>query len=272
MEDDQVALQKIFEHDTKMARLSKILSSITIFLVVVFLASLGVFTHIVMDMSSDMYKKYIHDTKEITISKDEIKSANSWERLPINERKEILRKRFYEIIKYYTIESQDNQKMGDEQILNAFNVYFNCITEINSVNFFLPLAYMKVTTNFNPNFSAEYKYGIAWLYIKQGLNIANLPLMKNSSTFRLSYKGKTTITNPEEAMRLLIAKMDDLMKTFNNREDWVILSLFLGEYEVIKNYWKNGEGKIPDSFYKKGEMKEILNYYYAFKNWKIIPN
>jgi len=246
-----------------------------IFYIVTCLVFIGIITLLTFEVKkviSDMYNTYINNTREIIFSKENIETANNWERLPLNEKKERLRKRYYEIIKYYTINIPDNQKMNDEQIINTFNSYFDCINAVRTVNFFLPLAYIKAMTNFNPNYSEHYQYGLGWFYEKEGATFSNLQLVRSSEIFNVAYKGRISLQNPYEAIRLVVARMDDLMKTFDNREDWIILSMLQNEYIVIDKYWENGEGKIPDSFYKDGKLKEILNYYYAFKNWQIIPN
>ena len=59
------------------------------------------------------------------------------------------------------------------------------------------------------------------------------------------------------------------MITFNNREDWVLLALFTDEYQVIRDYWDEGAGAIPDEYYEEGQLAEALKYYHAFRNWKI---
>ena len=126
-------------------------------------------------------------------------------------------------------------------------------------------------TNFNPNHDREWKYGISAFYIKQGEALSNLPLVKGNENFNVAYKGRITLQNPSEAIKLLVARIDDLMTTFNNREDWVVLSLLRNEYDIIDKYWEDGKGAIPDSFYREGEMAEILRYFNAFRNFRLIP-
>jgi hypothetical protein len=239
-------------------------------LTIIFIVTI-VFGIISMNRISDvMYKTYINQTREIIHSQKDIEDANSWERLPVNERKEKLRSRYYEIIKYYTNEVPQNQKMNDDQMLTSFNAYYNAVYGINSVNFFLPLAYLKARTNFNPTFNDGYQIGIASLFVKEGADIANLPVVKELPAFQVAYKGAETLQNPVESLKLLIARLDDLLKTFNNREDWAILSLLNhSEYDIIAKYWQDGKGEIPEKLYKDGPLANTLDYYYAFKNWKI---
>lgn len=251
-----------------MHRMTRILAILVGVFIIVIVMNIG-FNKMLAD---NMYKTYINNTKEIILSKDSIEASNSWERLPINERKELLRRKFYEIIKFYTNDVTQNQKMSDAQTITSFNAYYNCINAVSSVNFFLPLAYMKVKTNFNPIFVQEdARYGIVPFYNKEGANIASLSLVRENANFQVAFKGKETLQNPVESFKLLIAKMDDLMKTFNNREDWVILALLTNEYDVIAKYWQDGKGEIPEKLYTTGDMRSILNYYYAFKNLQIIP-
>ena len=243
------------------------------FLVVIFIIATGVGLFFFKKTSDDMYRTYIANTQTIVQSKQEIQEANSWERLAINDRKEKLRARYYEIIKYYTIEVPLNQKMSDEQMNASFNAYFDCIYAVNSVNFFLPIAYMKVKTNFNPNFvSNQYQYGIGDLLVYTGKNVASFSTVRDNLMFQVVYSGRTTLQNPVESMKLLVAYMDDLMKTFNNREDWVIFAMLTNTEDVLSKYWNNGDGAIPDNYYKTGDLRDILNFYDAFKNWKIIAN
>jgi len=254
----------------------KILFGIIAFLVAGFITSVSLIAGYGVKefrrMSADMYTTYIRDTKEILISRNEIEAADSWERLPINEQKERLRERYYTILRYYTVEIPENQKLNDEQIIESFNIFFDCIYAVKSVNFFLPVAYMKIMTNFNPNFENNYRYGIAWLLETQGENAANLLTVRESDSFRVAYKGKQTLDNQNEAIKLLIARMDNLMKKFNNREDWVIWAMLDGEDTIIQKYWENGNGTIPDELYHDSKLGEILDYYYMFKNWKVVPN
>jgi len=243
------------------------------FLVSIFVLAMAMGFYFFKKTSDDMYKTYIANTQTIVQSKQEIQDANSWERLVLNDRKEKLRSRWYEIIRYYTIEVPVNQKMSDEQILASFNSYFDCIYAINSVNFFLPIAYMKVRTNFNPNFTSQfYQYGIASLLVYTGRIVSNLFVVRDKTMFQVAYSGRVTLQNPVESLKLLVAYMDDLMKIFDNREDWVLFAMLTNTEDVISKHWNDGKGAIPDTIYKVGDLRDILNYYYAFKNWKIISN
>ena len=250
--------------------IQRLVSTIVV-LVVVFVTAMGLGIYLNKKSLDIVYKNYIANTKEIINSQNKIETANSWERLSINERKEKLRSRFYEILKYYTVDAQQNQRMSDDQMLSAFESYNDTIYAVNSVNFFLPIAYAKIKTNFNPSYNNNYQYGISALFTVEGQQISNLPIVKDNPAFQVAYKGKETLQNPVESLKLLVARMDDLMKTFNNREDWVIMALLNhDENAIISKYWQEGKGEIPDSYYKSGELKDILEYYYAFKDWKII--
>jgi len=216
-----------------------------------------------------MYVTYIRNTEEIIVAKSNIELANSWERLPENQRKERLREQYFKIVRYYTNAVPDEQRMSSEQIMDTFNRMWNCTKRMPTINFFLPAAYMKVATNYNPVYNVKYKRGIAALYDKSARAIANLPLVKSDPIFKVEYKGTKTLYNPDQAIALLIARIDDLMTTFNNREDWTILALYLNEYTVIEKYWDEGKGAIPDKLYETGALAETLKYYYAFKAWQI---
>jgi hypothetical protein len=247
------------------------LVGIMVALIIVFVTAMGLGVYFNKRTAEALYNNYMENTREIIDSRSQIETANSWERLSVNERKEKLRSRFYEIIKYYTVTSPLSQKMSDEQLLLAFNTYYDAIYTVNSVNFFLPLAYIRVKTNYNPSYSDNYQTGISGFFTVEGQQIANLPIVKENQALRVAYKGKETLQNPTESLRLLIARMDDLMRTFNNREDWVILALLNhDENQIIAKYWEDGKGEIPETNYKSGDMKNILEYYYAFKNWQIV--
>ena len=246
------------------------LTAVIALLVTVFVGTMGLSIYLNKKTADILYKNYIANTREIINSQDKIAAANSWERLPINERKEKLRSRFYEIIKYYTVAIPQNQKMSDEQMLSAFDAYYSAIYTVNSVNFFFPLAYLKVRTNYNPTFSSGYQWGIAGFFTVEAQKFANLPIVKENVNFQVAFKGRETLQNPIESLKLLIARTDDLMKTFNNREDWVILALINhDENAIIDKYWQDGKGEIPEALYKKGDLKDVLDYYYCFKDWKI---
>lgn len=248
---------------------------IVIGVVALFIGTLGLYTLMFKRVSDDMYNTYINNTKQIILQKEEVEAANAWERMPVGQQEEILRRKYIEIVTYYTTNVPENQKLSEKQMLDTFNVLYDCTSVAKSVNFFLPVAYMKAQTNLNPNFkNSNFQFGIAWFLEKEGKNISNLPIVTNphpDNPFRVAYKGTTTLRNPSESMKLLVAKMDDLMATFNNREDWVILSLIKNEYWVIDEFWEGGKGQIPDEYYEKGSLAEVLKYYSAFRNLKIVP-
>jgi hypothetical protein len=128
---------------------------------------------------------------------------------------------------------------------------------------------MRVASNFNPIYNREYKYGLGAFFNKTGETIANLKLVREDPAFQLTYSGIETLRMPTESIKLIVARMDDLMVTFNNRIDWVLLSIFTNEYDVIDRYWDGGDGAIPDEFYKEGELAEALKYFDSFRNWTI---
>jgi hypothetical protein len=218
---------------------------------------------------NEMKKTYLHESERILVARDRMEATNAWESLPVNQRKEKLREFTYSMINYYTNITPVEQKMNDDQLNTFFEQVWTCTSEVPSINFFLPLAYLKVATNFNPVYNVAYKHGIAAFYLKTGERIANLPLIRNDKFFQTVYKGSDTLNNPSESAKLLIARIDDLMQTFNNREDWVLLALLTDEYNVIANYWKDGQGAIPDSLYTHGDLADAEKYYHAFKNWQI---
>lgn len=270
-DSDVKALQKVLQIDSfnKIFGPSKTVIIIFIAVVVLFIGTVATVGYFANRTINEMHREYIRDTEQIILTRRNIELANSWERLPINQQRERLIDQYYTIVKYYTNSVTDNQKMNDDQVVASFNVLWDCTTRIPSINFFLPIAYMKVATNFNPVYNVDWKRGIAAFYIKGGEAVANLPLVRNDQSFQTAYKGVETLNNPNEAIKLLVARIDDLMTTFNNRVDWVVLALYTNEYDVISKYWKGGEGKIPDDFYKKGPVAETLDYYYSFKNWQI---
>lgn len=269
-DEDTRLLQKWLKMDPdKMIKTIKnlvIVFSSVLILNIVFMISIGLFSN---NTIRDMYREYISNTEDVILTRSEIDLANQWERLPVNQRKERLRAQYYEIVRYYTNNIPPEQKMNDDQILESFNQLWICIQRLPHVNFFFPVAYMKVASNYNPVSNVAWKRGIASFYSKMGERIANLHLARTDPVFQTVYKGIETLNNPTESIKLLIVRIDDLMSTFNNREDWVILSLFTNEYDVIDKYWEGGDGKIPDELYEKGELAETLKYFYAFKNWQI---
>jgi hypothetical protein len=270
-DSDIELLQKVFKMDSfeALTKPNKTLMATLIVLICVFILTIGVGIFAVNRIIKDMYKEYVHNTEEIIKAKSDIELSNSWERLPDSQRRERLKTQYYEIVRYYTNNLPPQQKMSDEQIQASFNTLWSCTTRIPSINFFLPIAYMKVATNFNPIFDVEWKRGIASFYTNMGSQIANLPLVRNDIVFQTVFKGSETLNNPSDAIKLLVARIDDLMTTFNGRTDWILLSLFANEYEVIAKYWKGGSGVIPDSLYRSGQLADALMYYQSFKNWQI---
>jgi len=217
----------------------------------------------------EMHNTYIKNTDEIIKVRSEQEISNAWERKPENEKREMLKAQYTEIITYYTVNTDDKYKMSSQQIDMTFNQLYNCLKSVPRINFFMSVAYMKVATNFNPVYNRDWKFGLAAFYNKTGETICNLPRIKTDEVFFTVWKGLQTLNRPEEAIKLLVARVDDLMLTFNNREDWVFLALFTNEYDVINKYWKGSEGRIPDELYREGDLAEVLRYYYSFKNWQI---
>jgi hypothetical protein len=243
---------------------------VIICLVATFIIAIALFFVFYKQSVDTLNKMYMEQTRQIVNSQKGVDEANSWERLPVQERKEKLRGKFHEIFEYYTTDVPQNQKMSNQQLDDAFEVYYTAISATPSVNFFLPLAFWKVKTNFNPTFFDNYQVGINGFYSKEGADVANLPLNKDNPAFQVAYHGAETLQNPSEAMKLMVARVDDLMRTFNNREDWVILALLNhSEYDIIAKYWNNGTGSIPANNYKTGPMADVLRFYYAFKDWTI---
>lgn len=220
-------------------------------------------------VTNEMRATYIHETESLINARQDIELANAWERLPVGQRKERLREQYFQVVRYYTNSTPEEQKMSDDQINESFNQLFLATERVPSINFFLPVAYMRVATNFNPVYNQAYRRGIAAFFLREAEQVANLQLVREDPVFMTAYRGVETVNNPQESIKLLVARIDDLMKIFNNREDWVLLALFTNEYEVIENYWDGGEGQIPDELYVSGNLAEALEYFYAFKNWQI---
>jgi hypothetical protein len=270
-DEDIKVLQKVLQIEgfNKLFKTSKAPMIIFIVLCFVFVITEVATVYFANKVIREMYREYVRNTEEIIKTKSDIELANSWERLPINQRKERLREQYFEIIRYYTNNITPEQKINDDQIQSTFNVVFDCTTRVPSINFFLPVAYMKVATNFNPIYDREYKKGISAFYLKTGQTVANLPLVRTDTAFQTVFKGLETLNNPNEAIKLLVARIDDLMVTFSGRADWVLLSLFTNEYDVISKYWDGGNGKIPDNLYSDGDLADSLMYFQSFKNWQI---
>ena len=221
------------------------------------------------NVTNEMRTTYIQETESLINARQSIELANAWERLPVGQRKERLREQYFQLVRYYTNSTPDEQKMSDEQINDSFNQLWLATERVPSINFFLPVAYMKVATNFNPVYNQDFRRGIGAFFLREAEQVANLQIVREDPVFMTAYRGIETVNNPQEAIKLLVARIDDLMKVFNNREDWIILAMFTNEYEVIEDFWEGGEGQIPDQLYISGKLSECLEYYYAFKNWQI---
>lgn len=267
--DDSAVLQKLLEMDSNRYGISKpwlvgFISVLIIFSVVVVLGTI-----FYVKTTNQMHETYIRNVEEIILSRSEIRATNDWERLPEEQRRSMLREQYFTIVRYYTNSIPEEQRMSDAQILDTFNELWRTTEKIPSINFFLPVAYMKAATNFNPLYNTEFKRGVAGFYLRTIETTINLPLIQDDPIFRTAYRGSETANNPVDMIKVLVARIDSLMSTFRNREDWVILALFTNEYDVIANYWNDGEGAIPDELYRDSDLAETLRYYYAFKNWQI---
>lgn len=262
---DTELLQHILQTDTVPKRLTRAFTAT----VVIFILVVGFGSYFVVNTMQEMHSTYIRNTEDIIRVRSNIETTNAWERLPEQQRKELLREMYFQIVRYYTNNVPEEQRMSDGQILQSFNQLWVTTQKIGSINFFLPVAYMKASTNFNPIYSSQNRQGIAGFYLRTIETTTNLPLVRNDPVFQTIYRSIDTANNPSEMVKILVARIDDLMTTFQNREDWVILALFTDEYNVISNYWENGEGTIPDEYYENGQLAETLKYYYAFKNWQI---
>lgn len=216
-----------------------------------------------------MNDSYMQQTTQIIFSKSEIDSANSWERLPPSQKKEKLREQYYAIIRYYTNSAPYGEKMTDDQILQSFNQMWLATERLTTVNFFFPVAFMKAMTNFNPYYNANDRLGMGYFYLNNAEQIANLNIVRNDPVFMVEYKGSASLSDPIDTIKLLVARIDDLSKTFNGREDWIFLALITNEYDVISRYWNGGSGSIPDDMYIRGPLADCLKYYHSFKNWQI---
>ncbi len=238
-------------------------------IVSVFILALIIGTIWVSSTINRMNASYMAQTEQIIFSKSEIDKANSWERLPPAQKKEKLREQYYAIIRYYTNSVDIAEKMTDEQILQSFNQMWLSTERLTTVNFFFPVAFMKAMTNFNPYYNANDRYGMGYFYLHNAEQVANLNLVRSDPVFMIDYKGSTSLSNPIDTIKLLVARIDDLSKTFNGREDWIFLALITNEYDVISRYWNGGSGSIPDDMYLRGPLADCLKYYHSFKNWEI---
>ena len=215
----------------------------------------------------EMKTTYIQETDKMLLMNSRIENAAAWEKLNSVEKKEKLRNQYYTIIKYYTASSDVAKSLNNDQILDSFNALWMISEKYNTVNFFLPLAYIRVTSNFNPLYSDKSKEGLGALFM---IDYERFSTINTSDPItRITYRGMETARNPTDAIKLLYLKMDYLYNIFNGRVDWVLFSLLNNEFDVIQNYWKNGEGEIPDEFYLKGPLYDALNYYHSFINWQI---
>ncbi len=243
-----------------------------------FIIALGVFSVVIIigviayiSTTSLMRKTHIDNINDIISTQVEIKTLADWENVPSEQKKSKLREHFNLIIQYYTNDASVESKPTLSQVVDIFNELYQTTSKL-SINFFLPVAYMKVATNFNPSYDVDSKKGIAALLLKSIDNTINLPWVKTDPLFMTTYRGSDTAFNPAESSRILVAKIADLMTLFRNREDWVMFALFTNEYDVISKYWNDGKGTIPDEIYKSGPVAEALMYYYTFKSFKIPTN
>jgi len=261
-------LQKLNQSDQN--RFEEIKHLITGFIIafVIFIITITIGIVFYINTTSAMRETYINNVNSVILNQTEIRTLTDWENIPSEQRKSKLREHFNSIIQYYTNTSLPTEKMTLEQTIDVFNELWQTTSKM-SINLFLPVAYMKVATNFNPNYDVNAKKGIAALLLKSIDNTINIPWVRNDPIFTTMYRGSDTAFNPAESARILVAKIVDLMVLFRNREDWVMFALFTNEYDVISKYWNDGKGAIPDEIYKSGPTAEALMYYYTFKNFKI---
>lgn len=265
---DTEILQRLMANDPTHKTFTKLAIGFIV-MAIVFIGSIttiGLYTNKTIRL---MHEQYIRDTESVIVTRSDIEASNVWERLPANEQKERLRTQFFQIARYYTNSVTDENRLADEAILLLFNTLWDTTTRVPSVNFFLPVAYIKVASNFNPFYNVEFKYGLTAFFNRTGETTAQLSIIRNDPVFQLEYSGIDTLNNPTSAAKLLVARIDDLMTVFNNRVDWVLLSLFTNEYDVIDRYWDGGTGAIPDEVYQTGNVAKSLEFFYAFKNWQI---
>ncbi len=132
-----------------------------------------------------MSEAYTRNTDSIILARSNMESANAWEQLSPSQKRERLQDQYFQIVRYYTTNVAPNQKLNDDQIMSTFNSLWETTSRVNSVNFFLPIAYMKVKTNFNPAFGNGYQYGIAGFYYKEADQAANLNRVKTDPAFQV---------------------------------------------------------------------------------------
>jgi len=214
----------------------------------------------------DMKNTYIQETDKMLLMNHKIENAAAWEKLNSIEKKEKLRNQYYTIVRYYTTSSDIAKSLNNDQILDSFNSLWIISEKYNTVNFFLPLAYIRVTSNFNPSYSLKSKEGYSAMFM---IDYERFSQISPDPIAKITYRGIETARNPSDSIKLLYLKMDYLYKVFNGRVDWILFSMLNNEFEVIQKYWKNGEGEIPDEFYLSGSLYNALNYYHSFINWQI---
>jgi len=239
-----------------------------IIVMILTIVTIGFLTFFYVRSINKLNINHTAEMQEFILGKEDIEMTNSWERLPDQQRREIIRSQHYKIIKYYTESVPEDQKMSNELIEDVFNVWYNATKRLNQ-DPFISLAYMRVMTNFNPIYNVDYKRGIGGMFLQTYENVANLPIVREDPALQTIYRGSETANNPTESVKLVVAYIDYLMRIFNNRVDWVMLSLFTNEYDVMKKYWEDGDGAIPSELYKSGDLAKALTYYHSFTNWQI---
>jgi len=239
-----------------------------IVVMILVIVTIGFLTFFYVKSINKLNINHTTEMQEFILGKEDIEMTNSWERLPDQQRREIIRAQHYKIIKYYTESVPEDQKMSNELIEDVFNIWYNATKRLNQ-DPFISLAYMRVMTNFNPIYNVEYKRGIGGMFLQTYENVANLPIVREDPSLQTIYRGSETANNPTESVKLVVAYIDYLMRIFNNRVDWVMLSLFTNEYDVMKKYWDDGDGAIPSELYQSGDLAKALMYYHSFTNWQI---
>jgi hypothetical protein len=239
-----------------------------IVVMILVIVTIGFLTFFYVKSINKLNINHTAEMQEFILGKEDIEMTNSWERLPDQQRREIIRAQHYKIIKYYTESVPEDQKMSNELIEDVFNIWYNATKRLNQ-DPFISLAYIRVMTNFNPIYNVEYKRGIGGMFLQTYENVANLPIVREDPSLQTIYRGSETANNPTESIKLVVAYIDYLMRIFNNRVDWVMLSLFTNEYDVMKKYWDDGDGAIPSELYQSGDLAKALMYYHSFTNWQI---
>jgi hypothetical protein len=268
-DDDVQTLQRMLRADATSVGSNATLIKVLIGVVAFCFVLCSIVSIVAVRAVKVMSETYTRNTESIILARSNMESANAWEQLPPGQKRERLQDQYFQIVRYYTNNVAPNQKLNDDQIGSTFNSLWETTSRVNSVNFFLPIAYMKVKTNFNPVFSNGYQQGIAGFYFKEADQAANLSRVKTDPAFQVVFKGEQTLLNSDESIKLLVAEFDDLLLTFNGRVDWALYAKFTNVYDVMAKYWKNGEGQIPDAAFKTGDFADAYKYYNAFKNWTI---